>query len=582
MNRVGRNGSNGSHEHRRGRSVTAIPTTTDDNKLLDLFSRSRTTHSLSVDESQQQAKLSVIGSVALSKSGMDNLLLSSSSLDLVDAGKHDYDWLLTPPETPLFPSSDATEHQPTVAARKPSFTSRSASTTKASRLSVGQSNSSYSSRPARSSSVTRPSISSTSYNTYSSSSNRSSVLNTSSASVSSIPRPSTPAARSTATSYSRPSTPAGSRSSVSSRPSTPTKSRPTPSSFSGEKTPTLQNSRPSTPSSRPQIPANLNSSSARTNSRPSMHSHRNAASSSPSTFTSRSVSGAQVLTNGRIPAAASRGSSPSPRTRPIPQVPVVLPDFPLETPPNLRTTLPERPVSAGRSRSNSGVTAKGSTADAPGLTNPPRRQSLSPVVTRGRLPELSTYTKGRLHGATDDNQRTPPSSESASRRLTKSLSSAEGNGFGRTISKKSLDVALRHVDIRHGSANGNTRSLSGTAIFPQSIRSATSKGQQARPLETSVAVNGNGAPPYLGGNMSTLENGNHKVRSQDGNACEDVKRLSAKVSDLDIYESSRYDALLLREDAKNTNWLHSIDDKSDEGSIFDNRFDILPEPFDPL
>ncbi|KAK9167880.1 hypothetical protein Syun_000020 [Stephania yunnanensis] len=436
-------------------------------------------------------KLSVIGSVALSKTGM----LSSSSLDLVDGGKHDYDWLLTPPETPLFPSSDATEHQPTVAARKPSFTSRSASTTKASRLSVGQSaDSSYCSRPARSSSVTRPSISSMSYNTHSSSSHRSSVLNTSSASVSSIPRPSTPAARSTATSYSRPSTPAGSRSSVSSvssslssRPSTPTKPRPTPSSsFSGEKTRTLQNSRPSTPSSRPQIPANLNSSSARTNSRPSMPSHRNAASSPSTLFTSRSFSGEQVPTNGRIPAAASRGSSPSPRTRPIPQL-VVLPDFPLETPPNLRTTLPERPVSAGRSRPNSGVTAKGS-ADAP-----PRRQSLSPVVTRGRLPaELST--KGRLHanghdfGATD-NQRTPPSSESASRRLTKSLSSAEGNGFGRTISKKSLDVALRHVDIRHGSANGNTRSLSGTAIFPQSIRNATSKGQQARPLETSVAVN---------------------------------------------------------------------------------------------
>ncbi|KAK9124789.1 hypothetical protein Sjap_014391 [Stephania japonica] len=448
-------------------------------------------------------------------------------------------------------------------------------------LSAGQLDNSYSSRPARSSSVTRPSISCMSYNGYSSSSNRSSVLNTSSASVASIPRPSTPSVRSTATSYSRPSTP-GSRS-VSSRPSTPTKCRPTSSSFSGEKTRTLQNSRPSTPSSRPQIPANLSSSSARTNSRPSTPSHRNVA-SSPSTIMSRSVSGGQVLTNGRIPAAASRGSSPSPRTRPIPQ-PVVPPDFPLETPPNLRTTLPERPMSAGRSRPNSGVSVKGS-SDAPGVTNPPRRQSLSPVVTRGRLPELSS--KGRLHanghdfGATDK-QRTPPTSESASRRLSKSLSSsAEGNGFGRTISKKSLDVALRHMDIRHGSANGNIRSLSGTAIFPQSMRSAMSKGQPARPFETLVAVNGNGAPPYLGGNMSMLEIGNHDVRSQDGNADEDVKRLSAKVSDLDIYESSRYDALLLREDAKNTNWLHSIDDKSDEGSIFDNRFDILPEPFDPF
>lgn len=55
-------------------------------------------------------------------------------------------------------------------------------------------------------------------------------------------------------------------------------------------------------------------------------------------------------------------------------------------------------------------------------------------------------------------------------------------------------------------------------------------------------------------------------------------RYSAKLSEVDIYESSRYDVILLKEDLKNTNWLHSIDDKSDLVSISDG-FEPLPEPF---
>lgn len=59
----------------------------------------------------------------------------------------------------------------------------------------------------------------------------------------------------------------------------------------------------------------------------------------------------------------------------------------------------------------------------------------------------------------------------------------------------------------------------------------------------------------------------------------DERLYSSKLSGVDIYESSRYDALLLKEDLKNTNWLHSADDKCDQGPIFDNGFEHLPEPF---
>lgn len=80
-------------------------------------------------------------------------------------------------------------------------------------------------------------------------------------------------------------------------------------------------------------------------------------------------------------------------------------------------------------------------------------------------------------------------------------------------------------------------------------------------------------------NGATAENGN---RFSESGSEEDRSHSSAKLSSIDIYESSRYDMILLKEDLKNTNWLHSIDDKSDQGSIFDNGFELLPEPFDPL
>lgn len=57
---------------------------------------------------------------------------------------------------------------------------------------------------------------------------------------------------------------------------------------------------------------------------------------------------------------------------------------------------------------------------------------------------------------------------------------------------------------------------------------------------------------------------------------------SSKIMEAGIYESSRYDVILLKEDSKNTSWLHSAEEKSDEGPLFDNGFESLPEPFSPL
>ncbi|KAF5953530.1 hypothetical protein HYC85_006386 [Camellia sinensis] len=569
-------------QHRRGLSLTGISRDTDEN--LDLFSRNRRSLSVaSSDESDLKHGRLSVGSAKLARSGMDDLLSST------EGGKHDYDWLLTPPGTPLFPSSDGSESQPPSAAPRSSSLVRSISTTKASRLSVSQSESNNRMRSIRSISATRPSISSSQYSTYSNKST--SILNTSSVSVSSYTRPSTPTTRSSSTARpstqsSRPSTPSArpstpSARSVTSRSSTPSRARPAPTSSSIERTKPSQNSRPSTLSSRPQIPANLNTPTTRSASRPSTPTRRNLVpSSSPlSPATRPSTSSGRVLSNERNASTSSRPSSPSPRVRPLPQ-PMILPDFSLETPPNLRTTLPDRPLSAGRSRPGAAVTVKGNIEmSTPG--NLPRRQP-SPIVSRGRLTEPSVRGRSHSNGQAVDTVESRKASSLVSELSTRkpiktSATSTDSSGFGRTISKKSLDMAIRHMDIRN--SNGAIRPLSGTTLFPQSIRSAKQKGQTGRAFSAPASVNGN-LPISNNGVIS--ENGDYLNRSPENGTKEEKCRLSAKLTEGDIYESSRYDAILLKEDLKNTNWLHSVDDKSDQGPIFDNGFEHLPEPFDVL
>ncbi|KAI4318933.1 hypothetical protein MLD38_032586 [Melastoma candidum] len=481
--------------------------------------------------------------------------------------------LLTPPGTPLVPSSDAAVSQPT----KVSSVARSTSAVKSSRLSVSQSEVNHSSRPIRSSSATRSSISTSHYNNYSSNRSSSSILNTSSASVSSYIRPSSPSIR--PSSSTRPSTPS-SRATVS-RSSTPSRVRPTTTNSSTEKPRPSVSSRPSTPSSRPHISTSGSSPAApRQSSRPSTPTRRSSTPSlSPSSNSSTAAS--RGIQNGRTLAPTSRPSSPSPRLRPPPQ-PIVPPDFPLETPPNLRTTLPDRPLSAGRSRPSAANTVKGS-HDASTPTSLARRQS-SPVSTRGRL--SSAEPNGRARGNANgpdatEHRKSPSSPELGMRKPVKSVTSlADRGGFGRTISKNSLDMAIRHMDIRNGT--GSIRALSGTTLFPQSIRSTASKTQPIRAAGALMSgFNKDAVHHDLGNNPLVIENG-FRTRAADSRVEQNNGRHSAKVTDIDIYESSRYDAILLREDLKNSNWLHSFDDKSDQGPIFEKGLEFLPEPFDPL
>ncbi|XP_008810863.1 flocculation protein FLO11-like isoform X2 [Phoenix dactylifera] len=494
---------------------------------------------------------------------------------------------------------DASEHQLSSTAPTSSSNVRSVSTTtKASRLSVSQSENGQSTRPTRSSSATRPSLFSTNSPSFLSNNNRTSHLNASSASLTS--RPTTPGKRPTTASTTKANLAPASRP-VPLRPSTPSKTR-TSSSSSGDKPRQLQNSRPSTPTGRPHVRSTSSDSSsstsaARSNSRPSTPTRRNPTTPAPAPTTSNSrpstpnrrtpmpapapamarcpSAGRIPTTNSRNPAPRLRPSSPGPRARVPPAQSLALPDFLHKVQPNPRTKLPERPISsASKQRPGAPLTVQ---------AKPNLEAAASMSLNRGRLSHNSPKERPCSNG---QDVRLPEihksvASESAVGRPTKPSSSTESTGFGRTISKKSLDMALRHMDIRPGMGG-----IRGASLFPQSIRPTTS---EALPVPTADK-----AAPHDDERMSDLtgrEDGNHNgmissdsnlAISEDGEAVvgsAERESGAVRVNELDIYESSRYDAILLKEDSKNFNWLHSIEDNCNQSPVFDHRFEPLPEPF---
>ncbi|KQK05729.1 mucin-5AC [Brachypodium distachyon] len=604
--------------------------------------------------------------------------------DLLDSeiGKNDYDWLLTPPGTPRVPALEIAQKAPSANILPKRAVTRSSSTTRASRLSVSQTENGHSAvptRPARSNSVTRPSIQST----LMSSNNRTSVLNTSISSVSS--RPTTPSrrsstvvapkqpvlasrpvpARSSTPAKTRPSTPAKTR------PSTPVRTRQTASNSTVDaasaRTTSTQNSRPSTPNSRSRIMSNSSSGSVPAMNRPSasagiipatsrpgsssssVHGTTHATSLSSGTVPSvtRSISRSSTPTRqpgvrssapaiGRSPsfgrtssstnltsmsrpaassgrnsapssAPSSRPSSPGPRSRapvrphdipssapssrpssPSPRLrapvrPLDIPDFPNETPPNLRTKLPERPLSAGRSRPGmaSGIR---STSNAEPLA--PVKKISVPSAGRSKFSDPPSKVPSRSNGH-QNRQAERSAVDSQTTRVARPVAVAgtgTDNGFGRTISKNSLDMAIKHMDIRQ-----NLGGIRGASLFPHSIRSTAGKVRPVRMSDPGHPTS-NGDRQYadngrINGHFFSLDTDGALSRN-DGSSTDSPDRGSFgtkdTLSELDIYGSSRYEAMLLREDVKNTSWLHGFDDKPDQSPLFDHRFEPLPEPFSPL
>ncbi|XAR71937.1 hypothetical protein NMG60_11018398 [Bertholletia excelsa] len=476
-----------------------------------------------------------------------------------DNDKNDYDWLLTPPGTPLFPSLEM-EAQKTVMSQIE--TPKARPTSLKSRLANPQPE-----PAARSNLISRQSVSSPGLNNSSIGIRRPSssgglgsrpatptgrpTLNPASKSTSTTASKSTITAASKPTSTmsksSRSSTPTSrvmlpsTKPTVPARSSTPTSRATVPSSKATvparSSTPTSRAaSRSSTPTSRPTLPASRPTSRATTPTRrPAMLSTATNPSAPPVKSPSNLVAklGSATARN-PVPPRAS-----SPTVKPRPWNPSEMPGFSLEAPPNLRTTLPDRPLSATRGRP--GAPSARSASVEPVPSGRVRRQSCSP--SRGRPPNGIIHNSGssvpavsRAHAKANENvspvlmgtkmvervinmrKLVPPKQDdkhSPRSNLSGKSSSPDSSGFGRTLSKKSLDMAIRHMDIRR-SIPGKLRPLM-TNIPASSMYSVRSGSGPPRSRTVSVSD----SPLATSSNASSEVSVNNNGLCVDGSEAED-------------------------------------------------------------
>ncbi|KAI7979593.1 hypothetical protein LOK49_Contig296G00005 [Camellia lanceoleosa] len=313
----------------------------------------------------------------------------SSGLLNADGEKNDYEWLLTPPDTPLFPSLDDETPLVTLAQRgrpqsQPITISRSSTMEKNRKSSRGS-----------------PS-----------------------------PNRLSPSPRSgNSTFHTRGS------------PSSAAHSSPTPSVCHA------------TPSQRPSSPPNKPSTPAPRSSTPTP---RRISTGSGGTVSSSGI-------RGTSPVNKSRGNSASPKIR---AWQTNIPGFSLDAPPNLRTSLADRPASYVRGSSPASRNGRDSSSRG--------RQSMSPTASRSvssshshDRDRFSSKSKGSVASSGDDDvdslQSVPVSSSdcSASRRVGAFPSSRAPafskkptrTGLSSSAPKRSFDSALRQMDHRKGPQN---------------------------------------------------------------------------------------------------------------------------------
>ncbi|KGN54368.1 probable serine/threonine-protein kinase nek3 [Cucumis sativus] len=403
--------------------------------------------------------------------------------------KSDYDWLLTPPGTPLFPSME-TESQKNTTNKNDMMNSRSTAL-KPRLVNIQEECNSVSNIASK-----HPNLQSGQLNS-SCASNKKPSSKASSATAS---RSATPTSRQTLTKTTKPSRSATPTSRVNTKASAPPVRSSTPakttaqSSTPTEKsvTTTKQTSRSATPNRCPSKPT-CSSITSRPNGRSSSTSKSNARSSS----------------NPR----PSRGTFPSIKTRP--SKPSEAPKFTLDEaaspmPERPASTTKGRPIVASSAKSSSGRTmSNGKTRQKP---NSPSKQFASngssaynsgkvfPFKPRIRCPddnEVSPVVMGTKMVERVVNMRklVPPKQGDYRPSIgdPSSKSSADIPGFGRTLSNKSLDMALRHMDI--------TRSISGK-VRPVITKTQTSSMNNGSSRSTKAGTTGVSDSP-----LATSSNG---------------------------------------------------------------------------
>ncbi|VVB12867.1 unnamed protein product [Arabis nemorensis] len=451
------------------------------------------------------------------RTAADNFLYSENE-------KSDYDWLVTPPGSPsksLTNQLDAPDVNPmALESRLLNYHEEERDNNiapKSQTIGLKRPSSSHSSRststpstPTRRS-TTRATRSTTPTTRVTSTTARATLTSSSTSSSRSTSRPSTPTRRPSSSGTSRATSTAARATLSSSIRSSRSTSRPTPtdiaSSF-GTTRANLTAARATTGSATSTRPTTRPISAP--NSKPG--SRTNTPTRRPSTPTGSSTPLRSKPTKPMsIPV-------PSPILRSRPWEPYEMPGFSLEAPSNLRTTLPDRPQTASSRITRAFGTSSGGSRSSSIERSVAKRQSCSPSRNRapirnvnGNVP-LLRGRRGKTSNNDDGGLISPVAMENqkvdkvvnmrkfAPPQLTEKggrgdsdggvstagkSSSNDGFGFGRNLSKSSIDMALRHMDVKRGSMTGNFRPIV-TKVPAASLYSVRQSGiRRNRPVSSS-------------------------------------------------------------------------------------------------
>nr|GMD02074.1 mucin-5AC isoform X2 [Ipomoea batatas]GMD14875.1 mucin-5AC isoform X2 [Ipomoea batatas] len=449
---------------------------------------------------------SIASTTPVMKIGTDDFLNSENY-------KNDYEWLISPPDSPLFSSLEL-DPEETITSQLE--TPEACAPVQKCRLSNP-----HPEPIARSNLTSREPASSPQFNTSRTLSRRHSYSGGSKPSIPGV-IPTLSKSRSTLTSLSKPTSNASSKgmsTGVASKTSTTvsrTSRSATPTSCAtlhstkptAPPTPSTPNSRSiirsSTPATRPSIPGPKSTSRA---AAPSSHPTLSTASNtipSPGRFP------LIKSTNGTRNPPPLRASSPTMKQRSM--KPSDSLRLSLDASPNSMKPLSDKPVSAPRGRPGA------SSVDLSSVVNGRiRRLSCSPA--RGRPPNFGIHSSGssvpvsamsRLQAKANTNvspvmvgtkmvervinmrKLAPPKQDnrhSPNSYLSLKSSSPDSSGFGRTLSKKSLDMAMRHMDIRR-SVPGNTQTpmTKNPASSTNSVRSGPRRKAGSVSSDTRIAT----------------------------------------------------------------------------------------------
>ncbi|CAI9097317.1 OLC1v1033711C2 [Oldenlandia corymbosa var. corymbosa] len=416
-----------------------------------------------------------------------------------ESQKSDHDWLLTPPRTPSMPLMEISDPNGGNQITNSSAVPTAQISKLENPLDVPSS--------VNDTSAVQPINSITDGSSVSTNRKPSSARQKSTAS-----RSATPTARSTVPTASRPS-----RSSTPTSRGTAASSKPAASSARSS-TPTRINARSATPPARPLLPSTSSNKSASRSSTPTLRSSN----SSSGTTTSSAPSARSSSLIKTVPAMSRNTGGPR-----IGIVPIVksrpkasseaAPVTSSDAPSNLKA-MPKRATSASRGRS----TAYNSLFSSSNTTTAKQRQkSCSPA--RGRIKDgaldagktVLSRSRGYSNGSDDVNpvlmgtqmvervvnmrKLAPPKYDNDYSHDNSSgkSSSQDNSGFGRSLSKKSLEMAIRHMDIRR-SISGNLKTIvtSGSA-------SSSSSSRRAGSSKTSTTTSASDSPLATCSNTSS-------------------------------------------------------------------------------